>query len=49
MVADLLIPLPSSTELDNAANQAGVSGQAENVMNEVADAKVNSDIPFGNK
>ncbi len=35
-------------ELDGIANNLGVTPQEDNTMNEVADAKVNSDIPFGN-
>lgn len=35
-------------ELNNVANQAGVPGQDQGIMDKVADAKANSDIPFGN-
>lgn len=35
-------------ELDGAANDAGVPAQDDQFLNEAADSKVNSDIPFGN-
>lgn len=36
------------SELDNVANNMGVPQQDDGLMNNIADAKVNSDIPFGN-
>jgi hypothetical protein len=37
-----------TAELDNAASDVGVPQQDDNMLNQAADAKVNSDIPFGN-
>ncbi|KAF7342829.1 hypothetical protein MSAN_01998900 [Mycena sanguinolenta] len=34
--------------VDQVANDVGVPQQDDNVINEVADRKVNQDIPFGN-
>ena len=34
--------------VDQVANDIGVPQQDDNVINEVADKKVNEDIPFGN-
>jgi hypothetical protein len=37
-----------SVELNQVAGDAGVPQQDDQMMDKVADAKVNSDIPFGN-
>lgn len=37
------------TGLNQAAGDAGIPQQADGAMDKVADAKVNGDIPFGNK
>ncbi|KAK7006345.1 hypothetical protein R3P38DRAFT_3037933 [Favolaschia claudopus] len=35
-------------EVDQVASDVGVPQQADNTINEIADKKVNDDIPFGN-
>ncbi|KAH9829070.1 hypothetical protein Tdes44962_MAKER09184 [Teratosphaeria destructans] len=39
----------ANTQINNLANDAGVPQQDDQLIDKVADAKVNSDIPFGNK
>jgi hypothetical protein len=36
------------TGIDQAANDMGIPQQDDSKINEVADRKVNQDIPFGN-
>lgn len=38
----------SFAELNQVAGDAGVPQQDDQMMDKVADSKVNSDIPFGN-
>eukprot|EP00249_Psilotum_nudum_P004146 c1768_g1_i1 orf=19-234(-) len=38
----------ANSRIDNAATQAGVPQQADDMINKVADNKINSDIPGGN-
>ncbi|KAF2774253.1 hypothetical protein EJ03DRAFT_322846 [Teratosphaeria nubilosa] len=39
----------ANSQINNLANDAGVPQQDEQMIDKAADAKVNSDIPFGNK